>query len=214
VEKEITISCHEKIYSLGAGIPVKIKYHNGSSREWIFTDPARTPEVKLIVNYKDDTDQVSFGRYHIMQDDRFRRRVREDAITITLQASAGYEFDYDPGKRWPDIFRPGFNIIYLKDLYIDSETIFSNEIRIDISYDNQTILNLLSILEDEKSSLEARYFAINWIQKLKSDFKFNLRVNNEEKAKENQIYIAHLREWWAIDKTDKIILDMIENLNH
>jgi len=209
--KKTTPSAHGKIVilisksgvrPLGGAIPIIIRYMNGESTAISFPEPAKTRAVHLLIGRrKEEPQEVSLGRVFYQKSGDVERWTREDAETITLAPGEQYEFTYDAGQRWPELFALGANLVQLKDRADEVRTVFSNTLEIDVAYDASTFPRLLEILSSEESTVDSREFAEEWIKKLHPGF----RAGREG--------VSEARIWWTKHEKDPETLKQMEALN-
>ena len=213
-KRAIEIRIEAKNYSLGGPVLLVVRYYNRTEHELIFREPSKTWEVFLSVTTNGKETKYPFGRISSSEVACIRRKILEVFNDVTVQAHQSYEFEYNVGQRWPELFLPGTTRICVKDYTDDSETIESNKIEIGVVFDKISFTHLLSILEDDKATNESRIFACTWIAKLYKDFIFNVNTNSEAEKNENQKNITKAKSWWDNHKTDSRVGKVIDNLNH
>lgn len=213
-KKQIIVATEREVYSLGGSIPIIVRYLNRTTSILSFREPAKTWEVKLMVGRrKKEAREVPFGRIFLYKSGDLERRTIEDAETIALKPSDVYEFHYDVGNRWPELFVPGVNVVRIKDLSDDTETISSNELEVRVVYDRSTFPMLLTIASDDRSTVESRRFASYWIGRIFPGFAITTEEPTDTQLKENRRRIAEARAWWDAHSGDPDTLKRIENVN-
>jgi hypothetical protein len=198
----IQLSAKSEIYSLGGEIPVTVHYTNRGGGGITFREPAKTKAVHLLVAHlKQEPIEVSLGRVFFYKSGDLERWTAEEAEKISLAPGATYEFSYDPGERWPELFVPGVNLMRIKDLTRDTEAVLSNTLEVKVVYDGTTFPRLLGILSDEKSTVDSRQFAKEWIKRVHPGFDMDRGGVGEG------------RIWWTKHKKDPQTIKRIEELN-
>ncbi len=165
-KKTIELAAPKRVFSLGGSIPIGVRYTNRSTAVLELRDPQKTWEVQLITAGM----TVSFGKINRYAGEGRVRWSIEPAETFSLAPGAQHSFQYDAGKRWPERFVPGVNPLQVKDVTDDSDTVLSNAIEVRVEFTAETIPALLTILEAEDSTPEAKEFAERWVRRLHPEF--------------------------------------------
>ena len=161
-KKSIELAAPKRVFSLGGSIPIGVRYTNRSNGTLELRDPQKTWEVQLVIG----AATVSFGKIiRYPREGRVRWSI-ESAETFSLAPGEQHSFQYDAGKRWPERFVPGSNSLQVKDVTDDADTVLSNAIDIRVEFTAETIPALLTILEAEDSTPEAKVFAEAWVRRL------------------------------------------------
>jgi len=213
-KKEIVIAPEKVSCPLGGPVPLVVRYVNRTNGTLSFREPAKTWEVKLLVGRPGaGPAEVPFGRIFVYKSGDLERRTIEDAETIVLQPGGVHEFKYDVGRRWPELFVPGVNLVGIKDESDDAETVFSNKIEVRAAYDKSTFPLLLAIVADEQSTVDSCRFAAYWISRLYPGFEIATGAVTDEQRNENRKRIDLARAWWDAHGKDAETVKRIENLN-
>jgi hypothetical protein len=213
-KKEVVVATEEITRSLGGSVPVTISYFNRTNGDMSLREPAKTWEVKLLSGSLDEKSaEMPFGRIFYYKSGDLERRTIENAETIELEPGGVYEFEYDVGQRWPELFVPGVNVLQVKDVWDDDETVFSNEIEVNVIYDESTFPALLAIAGNEESTVDSCQFASHWISQIYNDFHLATGDITDDQKEENRDSIAAARIWWDAHGNDTETLELIESLN-
>lgn len=213
-KKEIVVATEEITRSLGGSVPVTISYFNRTNGDMSLREPVKTWEVKLLAGRPDEKPaEVPFGRIFYYKSGDLERRTIESAETIELEPGGVYEFEYDVGQRWPELFVPGVNVLRVKDVWDDEETVFSNDIEVNVIYDEFTFPALLAIAENEESTVDSCRFASRWISQIYKDFHLTTEDVTDDQQEENHESIAAARIWWEAHGKDAETLKLVESLN-
>jgi hypothetical protein len=201
-DKSVELAAEPGVHSLGGAIPIKVLYVNREMEAISFKEPAKNRAVYFVIGRrKEEPQEVSLGRLFYHKSDDMERWTGEEAETITLAPGEHYEFSYDPGQRWPELFAPGVNLVRIKDRADDARTVLSNTLEIEVAYDMSTFPRLLEILSSEQSTVDARQFAEHWIKQLHPGFDLARGGIPEE------------RIWWTKHEKDPQTTKRIEELN-
>lgn len=213
-KKAILLAAEQQLRSLGGPVPIMVRYVNRTKGSLSFREPAKTWEVHLLVGRPaEDPKEVPFGRIFSYRKGDLARWTIEDAETITLAPGATYDFKYDLGKRWPELFAPGVNLVRIKDRSDDSETVFSNTLEIRVACDRSTFPYLLAIASDEQSSVDSCRFAAEWIRRLYPGFQLATGEITDSDRTANRKHIGEAQSWWDAHASDAAVLQQIEKLN-
>ncbi len=192
-KKTIELAAPTRVFSLGGGIPIGVRYTNRSGKRMEFSDPRRTWEVQLKIG----AIEVAFGKILRYAGEGKVRWSIEDAETIVLEDGAKHAFEYDAGKRWPEHFVPGMNRLQVKDLTDDKETVLSNPVEIRVEYSAATFLALLGVLEDEAATVDGKAFAGKWVKRVYPEF----------------TTVVAARAWWEINGAGPEVTAVLAKIN-
>lgn len=213
-KKEIVLAGERDVCLLGGPIPIIVRYINHTTGTVSFRDPTKTWEVKLMVGRrKGDPKVVPFGQIFFSKKGDLERRTIKKAAIISLEPNDVYEFKYDVGHRWPELFVPGVNVIRIKDLSDDAETALSNEFEVRIVYDRSTFPMLLTIAANKESTADSLRFANDWIGLVYPGFSIATENLTDIQRDENRRRTVEAGAWWDAHKTDPETLKRIEDLN-
>lgn len=201
-------------YAVGGSIPLSISYRNSSSETLSFSEPARTWEVRLAARHGTASPrEVPFGRIFYYKTENYERTTVEDAEEVILEPGARFDFDYDVGARWPELFEPGVHVLQIHDLSDDDEELHSNEVEIQVLFADSSVPELLTILGDEEASADSKLFAARWVGAVVPDFHLALPDPDEEKQRENTAKIEEAGRWWQEHAADPSTRERIAAIN-
>ena len=213
--KEIRLDIIGSNFIVGGSIPVKIIYKNNSRQTIAFKEPEKTWEVKLVViNGKAEANEVPFGKifYREISED-FSRTTIEEAEMISLGTGMQYMFECDISERWPELFVPGENIVYIADKTDDTQTYKSNSATIKVVFSAESVENLLRIVENGQSSYDARLFGMNYLRKFYPDMNLILEPATDREKAKNHIMINKFKSWWEYNKNTEGVNSIIRHIN-
>jgi hypothetical protein len=206
--KTILLDGGRVLRSLGGSIPVTVRYENRGTAVLSFRQPEKTWEVHLLIGARNVAPvEEAIGRIFYSNIGGIVRRTVEDATTITLAPGRTYEFQFDPGQRWPELFVPGVNVLQVKDLSDDAGDILSNAVEIRVVYDAATFPALLAIAGQDNATLDSRQFAAEWIRRVYPDF------SSIGEAAASSQQLAEAQAWWRSHRNDSEVQRRIEELN-
>jgi len=191
--KSIELAAPKQVFSLGGSIPIGVRYTNRSPGTLELRDPQKTWEVQLLAGGM----TVSFGKINRYAGEGRVRWSIESAETFSLAPGGQHSFQYDAGKRWPERFVPGVNPLQVKDVTDDAETVLSNTIDVRVEFTAETFPALLTILETEDSTPEAKAFAEAWVRRVQPGF----------------TTAAEARTWWERNGSTPAVAASIARIN-
>lgn len=218
---QIDISIKDGHYFLGGPIELSTDYLNISDGPVSFREPAKTWEVQLQVKQNPEQNQdeekleAPFGQiFFYKRDDGFERRTIEEAKTINLQPNEKHNFVCDIGTRWPEMFVPGVNLVSVKDLTDDDFPLQSNQVQVQVVYDESTFPTLLALAGDGQTTIDARQFATTWIKKIYPEFELVVKTElSTWETEDNSKQIERAEKWWQANQNDTNILNQLKILN-
>jgi hypothetical protein len=159
------------------------------------------------------SDETAFGEILRHKEGDAVRWLVQDAKDIHLAPGAAYSWQQDVGARWPELFAPGLNTLTIKDMTDDAGAVPSNEVKVRLEVSASTFNDLLRIVSAEKSSLDSRVWAKDWIHRVDPDFQFATGETTSEEGRTNAAAVAAARDWWEHHKNDAEVKSRIEKLN-
>lgn len=207
----IEIKIEGGMLQVAGPIVLAARYKNGSQYSMVFDEPAKLWETQVVVEKDGRQETVSLGRiFHYINDAGVERRVVEDAKEITLVPGGTYEFSYDLGFRWPDLYTPGHYMVRLDDRS-EQWGIKSNSVEIDVVMTQGSVEVLLDILVSAASEREAKGFSLRILKELNTSFDYD--VSKPQEFGTNGQEVKEFRAWWEASKNSEIVLKKISAMN-
>lgn len=215
VSQGVVFSAAATEYVVGDSIPVTLTYKNTTPTQVIFKEPLKTWEMKFrVIRCDMSPEDRPFGRMSSYTTATgIERRTVEEAKKITLDPGKEITFDYDVGARWPELFSPGVIRVSVVDLHDEPWRKASNELTWHMTFKPESVDHLLAILNNDKSTFDAKTFAVKWLSTLNPDLRFKVGDADVATTRKNQTALENFRKWWLENRNTDSVVRQLGTMN-
>lgn len=209
------IKLSDKSYPLAKPFPVEITYANATGHVVVLDSPAKSLAVELHLLDLRTKEDLSYTMGKMTTTSFGGDKDQYALVTpipeaLSIAPGSSLVFMSDPNERL--YLRPG-----KFDCFLTDPSGESNHLELTIELTRESVDSLFDLAKDEKQEYSRREWAMDWLQKLHSEFLLELPLPDATPAKraqaeaDNKVVYAGFAAWWNQHKHD---VDMDEKLKH
>lgn len=218
---KIFLEAESREYVFTAPLNMKITYENISPSQLTIKDPNNVWETHLAVIYQGQSSDEAFGKIEMTHPgEETSRQIEPEAEMISIEPGGRYSFESDAAIRFYSLFHPGQFDLKIRDVSDDDLTMESNAISLTIRMTGESVSRLMAIVGDEMQAVEYRFWAADWLRKIKVDFSPRFASDEADDAiKESsrasiEEELGKFRSWWVTfgksDAANKLLCEINE----
>lgn len=195
------IKLSDTSYPLAKPLPVEITYDNPTGQVLVVDNPVKSLFVEMhLVDLRTKEDHsYTMGKVVTTtfrgDQDRYAL-VKPVPEALSIAPGSAFVFTSDPNERL--YLRPGKFDCFLTDAAGES-----NHLELTIELTRESVVTLFAIAREPKQGYSRREWAMDWLQKIHSEFRLELALPDDPPQKaaqdeaDNAVVYAGFATWWS-----------------